>query len=250
MTDNAAAKNGGKLLHAYIVTGGSAASREERAKRIAMGAVCEKGGMDPCGVCSHCRKAAKNFHPDIIFVDKHEDKSEFTVDIIRTVRSEAYIMPNEADRKVYIIRGADIMNKEAQNAILKILEEPPSFVVFLILAENPASLLPTVRSRCAVISVKAEEKGVSDEAAEFVDAVCRGDDMKILSFCVAAEKSSKEDFREVLDEIRRAAVAKARSGGDAERLTKLTDALADAEKYMTVNVSRMHMTAKILSELV
>lgn len=253
MTDNAPVKNIGKLLHAYIISGGSAASREAYAKKIAGEAVCGEKNA-PCGACSNCIKADKGIHPDIIFVEKHEDKKEITVDIIRSVRAEAYIMPNDADRKVYIIRDADIMNAESQNAVLKILEEPPSFVVFLLLAENPSRLLPTVRSRCAVLSVKAEEQeAVSETVEELVNAWEKGDTVEAAAILMALDETKKADkmeFPQILEEAKRAALAKLKNGGNKERIMKLFDAIAEAEKYQTVNVGRVHLTGLFLSRLV
>ena len=251
MTDTVPERKADKLLHAYIISGGSAAAREAYALRIAMGAVCGGEGKAPCGQCRHCLKAAKGLHPDIAFVEKHEDKKELTVDIVRTLRAEAYILPNEAERKVYIIRAADIMNPEAQNAILKILEEPPAFVVFLLLAENPSRLLPTVRSRCAVMTVKAQERETgSEEAKAFVDTVLSGDKVALAAAVMTFDKIEKQDFPAFLEDVKRTAMDRLRHGRDRERLMKLIDAIAEAEKYQAVNVGRIHISGMMLSRLV
>ena len=143
-----------RLSHAYIL---SAQSREEgirTARRLAAAAVCTASGPVPCMKCRSCRKVAEGIHPDVISVarlvdDKGRQKKEITVDQVRRMAADSYVLPNEAARKVYIIEDADMMNVQAQNAALKLLEEPPAGVMFILCAENAQLLLPTVRSRCA-----------------------------------------------------------------------------------------------------
>ena len=141
-----------RLSHAYII---SAPTREEglcEARRLAAAAVCDDSLHAPCGKCRACRKADANIHPDIITVerltdDKGKKKREIIVDQVRDMNSDACILPNEASRKVYIIDEADTMNLAAQNAALKLLEEPPADVLFLLTAPSAATVLQTVRSR-------------------------------------------------------------------------------------------------------
>ena len=108
------------LSHSYLITGGNAAARRDYARRLAAAYVCA-GERPPCGVCPHCRKAEEDIHPDVITVGPAGDKGEILVDQIRFLRRDAYILPNEARRKVYIIDPADGMNPAAQNALLKVL---------------------------------------------------------------------------------------------------------------------------------
>jgi DNA polymerase-3 subunit delta' len=108
---------------------------------------CTAGEQRPCGVCLQCRKVFDNVHPDVITVDDPEKKT-VPVDLIRRARSDLYILPNEGRRKVYVIPRANDMNANAQNALLKVMEEPPSYGAFLLLSDNPEKLLPTIRSRC------------------------------------------------------------------------------------------------------
>ena len=105
-------------------------------------------GGDSCGVCPACRKVLSGNHPDVITVDDPDHK-QVPVDCIRAARSELFIRPNEGEKKVLLIPRAGDMNPAAQNALLKVLEEPPSYGVFLLLAPSPEALLPTIRSRCA-----------------------------------------------------------------------------------------------------
>ena len=135
------------LSHAYLITGGSAEERDALAGRMAAAYLC-RGERPPCGRCGPCRKVAAGAHPDIWRTAPAPDKREITVDQIRALRADAYIRPNEGARKVYIIHPADAMNPAAQNALLKVLEEGPSYAAFLLAAARPGLLLDTVRSRC------------------------------------------------------------------------------------------------------
>ncbi|MBR6427455.1 MAG: DNA polymerase III subunit [Clostridia bacterium] len=130
-----------------IISGPSGSGKKTVAGYIAMTLGCETKGTEPCGVCSSCRKIAENSSPDVVSLGLEDGKKTITVDDIRGLRSDAFIAPNELDCKVYIIRNADKMLASAQNCLLKIFEEPPESVYFLLLCENSSSLLPTVRSR-------------------------------------------------------------------------------------------------------
>lgn len=161
------------LSHAYLVTGGSEKSRAEYADRLAAAYLCE-GERVPCGQCRHCRKAAIGAHPDLIRVSPAEGKREITVDQVRTLRSDAYIRPNEGKRKVYLIDPADGMNPAAQNALLKVLEEGPQYAAFLLLAGEPGRLLDTVRSRSESLVLPPEEEKPDPEL------LARAEDLSML----------------------------------------------------------------------
>ena len=114
---------------------------------LAAALVCDRrGGALPCLSCAGCRKAEGGIHPDIVRVG--DDGKDISVAQVRALRADAYIRPNEAERKVYILENAQTMNASAQNAMLKLLEEGPAYAAFLLLTDNAAALLPTVRSRC------------------------------------------------------------------------------------------------------
>ena len=122
------------------------------ARIIAKALVCENSDK-PCGKCNSCLKAERNIHPDITFLGC--DSSSIKVDSIRDLKRDALLRPNDADRKVYIINNAGSMTHDAQDALLKILEEPPAYGVFILLSDNPEKLLPTVRSRCTELKLLA-----------------------------------------------------------------------------------------------
>ena len=142
-----------RLPHACVLESGTAEERMVLAKDLAKALVCKSGVNRPCNTCDACRKADGGNHPDILFVGPENGRKTISVETVRNMRDNAYVLPNEADRKVYIIDPADTMQDYAQNALLKILEEPPSYATFLLLCTTKASLLPTVLSRTAVYSL-------------------------------------------------------------------------------------------------
>ena len=139
------------LSHAYILSGPAGSGKHTLAGLLARALVCSGRGEAPCGACPDCRKAAAGVHPDVITIG--EAGKDISVAMVRALRSDAYIRPNEAPRKVYLLPDAHTMNQSAQNALLKLLEEGPPYAAFLLLAENGGGVLQTVRSRCEELSL-------------------------------------------------------------------------------------------------
>lgn len=189
------------LSHAYIVSAQSACVREQTILPLASAAVCSGTGKRPCGVCRDCRKAKDGVHPDIIHVQRETDekgkaKREIRVDQIREMITQAQIMPNEAPGKAFIIHDAETMNPNAQNALLKLLEEPPKGVVLILSTGTPAMLLPTIRSRCIELSVNDDDPALDGEAEqaamEYLKRVARGKRSELLAWC--SEKAAVSDI--------------------------------------------------------
>ncbi|NCB63341.1 MAG: DNA polymerase III subunit delta [Clostridia bacterium] len=153
---NAAVKrrleSGRGLSHAYILAGPTGCGKKTLANLLSAALVCSGGGDRlPCAHCPDCRKAQSLVHPDIIRVG--EEGKDVNVAAVRAMRSDAYIRPNEAGRKVYVVEHAETMNQSAQNALLKLLEDGPPYAAFLLLTDNAGAMLQTVRSRCEVLSL-------------------------------------------------------------------------------------------------
>ena len=147
----------GHVAHGYLLCGPEGSGKHTLARILSAAMQCT-GREVPCGVCPGCRKALAGIHPDIITVDDMEHKA-MTVEPIRAARSDMFIKPNEGKRKIYVIPRGQDMNENAQNALLKILEEPPDYGAFLILSTNAERLLPTIRSRCAELQLGPVEQG-------------------------------------------------------------------------------------------
>ena len=184
---NSSIKNGlseamdsGRFPHAAVIEGGSHSDRLKLARLLAASLVCNGKGEKPCLVCSSCLKsfaaaAGKKKpvlkalednlrHPDIAEVEKEKDRVQFGVRVVSPVIENAYIVPNEADLKVYIFPDAEVMTAQAQNAMLKILEEPPGYIRFILLCESRNSLLTTVLSRVACFNLGAVQPETSSRS--------------------------------------------------------------------------------------
>ena len=143
-----------RVSHAYILNGERGSGKKMLANLFAMTLLCETGDNEPCGKCHSCKQAESGNHPDIIRVT-HEKPNSISVDDIRTqMNNTVDIKPYQGPYKVYIIPQADMMTPQAQNAILKTIEEPPSYAVFLLLTENAETLLPTINSRCVMLKLR------------------------------------------------------------------------------------------------
>ena len=123
-----AAMHSKRFPHAVIIEGGSSEERMMLAQKTAAALVCSGGGLKPCFNCPDCRKTSAHSHADILVYSVEDKPKAFKVDIVREIRNKAYIVPNEANRKVFILENSHTMGNEGQNAILKILEEPPSYI--------------------------------------------------------------------------------------------------------------------------
>ena len=141
----------GRTSHFYLISGPEGAGKKTLARLLAAALLCQDANR-PCMNCTACRKAMADTHPDLITVTDPEHKN-VAVKIVRQVRDEMFIRPNEAEKKIYVFPQE--LGLEGQNALLKVLEEPPSYGVFVLLTDNPEKLLPTVRSRCTELRLQA-----------------------------------------------------------------------------------------------
>jgi len=143
----------GRISHFYLISGPQGSGKRTLAKLLAAAILC-RDTHRPCGTCPACRKVLGAGHPDFITIDDPEKKT-VPVELVRDARADMYIRPNEADHKIYLFPRAQDMQDPSQNALLKILEEPPGYGVFILLTTNANKLLPTVRSRCTELAMTA-----------------------------------------------------------------------------------------------
>lgn len=193
-----AALNAKRFPHAAIFEGSSASQRMLAAKKTAAALVCNADKV-PCGFCPSCRKAAADSHADILVYSVEDKPRAFKVDMVREIRAKAYIVPNESSRKVFILENAHTMGSESQNAILKILEEPPQYVNFILLCSSKSGLLPTVLSRATVFNfgqnaeqdLSVPREAVLQAAKNTALAAAAINDFEIVKAAGAFEKDAK-----------------------------------------------------------
>jgi len=195
-----------KVSHAYIINGEKNAGKEFIAKIFAMALQCEnRQGIEPCGECHSCKQALSGNHPDIIFITHEKPGTIGVDDIRRQINNDVAIKPYKGPRKIYIMNEGEKMTVQAQNALLKTLEEPPEYVVLLVLTANVDSLLPTILSRCVVLNMKPakdaqikkylmESMEIPDYKADVCVAFARGNVGK------AKLLASSEEFDKVKEE--------------------------------------------------
>lgn len=198
-----AAANRGMLSHALILSG--AGELSEAAHYAAAALECMERDK-PCLACVHCRKVLSDIHPDVTTVHDNEH-AEISVDVIRGVRTDAYVRPNEGACKVYIFPDCTVLNEKDQNVLLKTVEEGPPYAAFVFCAENPSVLLPTIRSRCVELKLPpaGEESGEDDERTrELVRLIAEGREAGRASFLLKLEtaKATRESLAELFEGVR------------------------------------------------
>ncbi len=241
--------------HAYIVHTGAETVTSRFVAELLSKMLCSSQSGRPCGTCVHCDKIARGIHPDVTVIARLEGKKEIQVEQIREAVFGARLLPNEAERRVIVIDRADEMNANAQNALLKLLEEPPSHIALLLLTEKPGALLPTVRSRCRIEDAGGEPVEVPEDikalAGRYFELALRGGEA-LVEFSFELEKTDKRDFALLLSEVRRIAAGRLRlaleNGGGGEISKKahgIIEASKKAEEYLRRNVSVMHISAML-----
>lgn len=196
------------LSHAIILEGSSESVRKEAARELALAVLC-KSEVRPCGECSSCKKVKSESHPDLHFLQKEPKSTMIKVDAVRTLRSQALVLPNDGEKSVFIINEAQDMNVQAQNALLKIFEEPAKHICFILTCGSKSSLLETIISRATVYFLGEEEKSEDDEkmleaketAKELLVSVVKQDELSFLRKTAVFLKD-KQLFRNVLEVIK------------------------------------------------
>lgn len=290
--------------HALLITGEAGIGKRTLSDIISKALVCTSENV-PCGKCDSCRKATNRTHPDIIRISNEE--KPLPVDDVRALKLDALLRPNDSERKVYIIDHAEAMSHLSQDALLKILEEPPHFTTFILLCYNLSDLLPTIVSRTAHITlsplsdsdmlrviqeklpeispdeqkellkssggicsflVERKNRESTDSAVNIANALIAGDELGIYRVLSSFEKSSRDVFLSVLDEltiiVRDACVVSSKADSAlislsdnsvAERLSctfspkqccDIIDCISDAKNACTRNVGVSHITGNLI----
>lgn len=197
----------GNLSHAYIINGEYGSGRQTIASALAKTIQCQSktDDTDACGVCTSCKQAESHNHPDIKYIT--HDKTSISVNDIREqLNNDISIKPYSSEYKIYIIPDANKMTEQAQNALLKTIEEPPVYAIIILLTENCDSLLPTIRSRCVTLTINPVEKDkictylenkfqLEPEQAQIAANYCQGNIGKAIRF------ASSSDFIEMKNQV-------------------------------------------------
>lgn len=195
-----------RISHAYLFTGNNGLGKSEMAGEFAQAIFCENDIADSCGTCLSCKKIEHGNHPDLHKVKVEEDHKNILIDQIRDLQKEISYKPYESDYKVYIIDPAERMTIQAQNSLLKTLEEPPEYAIIILTNENKNELIPTIISRCQEIKLHNQPnqivkdyliniEGFNKEDAHLYATLARGKYKK------AVKLAGKEDFIENRNKI-------------------------------------------------
>lgn len=171
----------GKIPQAIIIEGEAGLGKHIAAAYVAAAALC-KSEAKPCGECNSCRTVFERNHTDVKYFVP--EKSTFTVDMARSVRSDAYLKPLTGDYNIAILEHCELMNDEAQNALLKVLEEPPSSAMFILLTENAGNFLTTVLSRCVLLRLIPL---TNQEVSEYLEKVTGKSSQEVYGAVVLSE---------------------------------------------------------------
>lgn len=213
-----------ELPHALIIEGPRGSGKHTIATHLSAALHCTGNNRDsgaiPCLTCRECRRILEGKSPDLIRVGREEDKATIGVDTARFLREDVRIVPNDSDRKIYIIEDADTMTPQAQNAFLLTLEEPPAYVHFFLLCVEAERFLETIRSRAPVLRT---EPLTREQIAEYL---CRSDKR--------AEEMRRADPRGFAELIA------ASGAGIGQALSFL-----DSKVYAPVKAAREHIAALV-----
>ena len=194
---------GKRLPHALIIESPDSARAEEMAVFLSMYAVCNEE-QKPCGVCKNCVNAKNGNHSDITYLQLIAKKTVYTVEQMRELIKDAYIMPNEAAAKVYILKNCDeLFSIQAQNTFLKLAEEPPQNVLFILICKNAQRLLETIRSRFTAIKLRGDEQFDIEAAAaakEIAEGILENREYRLLKALNALK--DKEAAPQILAALR------------------------------------------------
>ncbi len=198
-----------RLPHAIMIEGGTDAERINLSKYIIAAKNCQ-GENKPCFNCNQCHLTETNQNPDVIFVAPEKDKKFISVAKIRQLRADAFVKSHSDVTKFFVLENAELINEQGQNALLKVLEEPPKDVVIILLTPSRTLQLETIISRCTVLRLKTSEdiKGsdeTAEDAKEILNNLFDGEDYNSLLLLKKYEKDRVKAER-LLRELQNACV--------------------------------------------
>ena len=159
--------------------------------------MCRSSQDVACKKCDSCKKVLNKSHPDIEIIKPQNNQKTIGIQVIRLLKQNAYITPNESDYKIYIFPDASIITPQAQNAFLKILEEPPKSVIFIMVCPNRLKLLDTVVSRLTCYKICSNENHINDnilsETKKFIKHLLNKNELEILKISSSFSKN-RVDF--------------------------------------------------------
>ncbi|NMP36793.1 MAG: hypothetical protein GX051_01500 [Clostridiales bacterium] len=188
--------HGGKLPHALLIEGGTQQQRAAAARYVAQMMHCLEPTPFPCGVCRACKKSEADSNPDTLIIEKPEDKAAFKKETVKEITSDAYVLPNESEVKVYVFLEFQYMRPESQNVLLKTLEEPPERARFILTADSLNSLIPTVQSRVTPVNIGySQQSPVLEQVREIADGIAEcvasSDEYSLLKSTAVLEKEKQ-----------------------------------------------------------
>lgn len=225
------AMEAGKVSHAYIFSGAKGTGKLTLADAFAMALQCTGEGEQPCGSCHSCQQAMSGNHPDIIHLTHEKPNSIGVEDVREQLVGDVQIRPYNGKYKIYIIPEAEKLTVQAQNAILKTIEEPPEYAIILLLTTNEQSFLDTIRSRCVLLQLKPvpdeqvkaylmEHLQIPDYEADICAAFAQGNIGK------AIRLASSEDF----NSIKGSAMRLVRNAGKME-ISEIIEYVKEVQEY-------------------
>lgn len=232
-------KNSGRFSHGFILTGEPGSGRKTAAKYLAMARLCASPASDgtPCGVCRECRRIENDSHPDVKWLEGDTASGGYSVAHIRDTVADVYVMPNDTDAKFYIIPDGEKLLAAAQNAFLKIVEEPPEYGYFIFTAKSPSAFLPTIISRTVTVGVGecTHEECIaaltdmgkySEEDILRAASACRGNIGKCVSYL---EKGDMYELCTAVQDIAAALIS-----SDSYTVLKILSSRKNREDFRTV----------------
>lgn len=201
----------GNISHAYILSGEAGMGKKSLANAFALALLCEKGQADPCRQCHACKQVMSGNHPDLIYVTHEKPASIGVDDVRRQINDTIQVKPYSSAHKIYIVDEAEKMTVQAQNALLKTMEEPPSYAVIILITTNQEAFLPTILSRCVQLKLKplkdftvksylTEHLDIPEKEAEICAAFARGNLGKAIH--LASSDEFKELFQKVMNIVK------------------------------------------------